>query len=298
MARSRTIKPGFFMNESLGALAPICRLLFVGLWTVADREGRLEDRPARIRAEVLPYDDLTLGQLDELLGQLDGAGFIVRYEIDGHKCIQVLNFGKHQKPHPNERASGLPLPENIMIKARATHDISRNNHEMSCADPAVSCSMFDVTRGNVANATLVADETPSPASAASPASVNVAKPRRATTGKPAELTEEFIDSLQADPAYERLDVRRVVRQWLIYCDVNHRVPTKRFLINWLNRQDQPIARSRAPDVGRTAPAASTEQTKPVNVAELEELAADFEAGGLTTQAANLRRQLAQAKAGR
>jgi hypothetical protein len=33
------------------------RLLFTGLWCLADREGRLEDRPAEIKAEIFSYDD-------------------------------------------------------------------------------------------------------------------------------------------------------------------------------------------------------------------------------------------------
>lgn len=57
MARSRNIKPRFFTNDVLGKLPALTRLLFAGLWTISDREGRLEDRPMRIRAEVLPYDD-------------------------------------------------------------------------------------------------------------------------------------------------------------------------------------------------------------------------------------------------
>lgn len=58
MARSRNIKPAFFFNEQLAEVAPLGRLLFIGLWTIADREGRLEDRPRKIKAEVLAYDDL------------------------------------------------------------------------------------------------------------------------------------------------------------------------------------------------------------------------------------------------
>lgn len=58
MGRNRTIRAGFFQNEILGALPPLARLLFVGLWTIADREGRLEDRPLRIAVEILPYEAL------------------------------------------------------------------------------------------------------------------------------------------------------------------------------------------------------------------------------------------------
>ena len=57
MARARNIKPSFFTNDVLAEIDPLGRLLFIALWTMADREGRLEDRPKRIKAEALPYDD-------------------------------------------------------------------------------------------------------------------------------------------------------------------------------------------------------------------------------------------------
>lgn len=50
MAGARNIKPGFFTNDVLAACDQLARLLFAGLWTVADRAGRLEDRPKRIKA--------------------------------------------------------------------------------------------------------------------------------------------------------------------------------------------------------------------------------------------------------
>src|SRR5262245_30051913 len=56
LARIRSIKPGFFRNEDLAAFPFQHRLLFAGLWLLADREGRLEDRPKRIHADLFPYD--------------------------------------------------------------------------------------------------------------------------------------------------------------------------------------------------------------------------------------------------
>ena len=41
MARARNIKPGFFRNADLAELTFEARLLFIGLWTLADSEGRL-----------------------------------------------------------------------------------------------------------------------------------------------------------------------------------------------------------------------------------------------------------------
>jgi hypothetical protein len=105
--RARIIKPSFFINEDLATLPYEARLLFIGLWCVADREGRLEDRPRRLKAELFPYDDI---ELDPLLSQLAELGFIVRYEAQGKRYIQITNFTKHQRLHPNEAPSTIPPP--------------------------------------------------------------------------------------------------------------------------------------------------------------------------------------------
>ena len=108
MARSRNIKPGFFTNDQLGELNPLARILFAGLWCHSDREGRLLDRPKKIKAEILPYDKL---DCDELLNTLQASGFIIRYVVDGAKYIQCVNFDKHQNPHVKEQASTIPAPD-------------------------------------------------------------------------------------------------------------------------------------------------------------------------------------------
>jgi hypothetical protein len=107
MARSRNIKPSFFTNDELAEIHPLGRLLFIALWTMADREGRLEDRPRRIKAEALPYDD---ADADALLDDLQQHGFILRYEAAGNRYIQVLAFTKHQNPHVKEAESTIPAP--------------------------------------------------------------------------------------------------------------------------------------------------------------------------------------------
>ena len=108
MARARNIKPSFFLNEDLAEIAPLGRLLFIGLWCMADRAGRLEDRPRRIKIELLPCDEC---DVDTLLQNLHDRGLVIRYEVDGARFIQVTNFAKHQSPHHQERQSHLPAPD-------------------------------------------------------------------------------------------------------------------------------------------------------------------------------------------
>ena len=111
MARSRNIKPAIMDNETLAELPPVSRLLFVYLWMLADREGRLEDRPKRIAVQALPYDSDV--DVNTMLDGLAKQGFIVRYEAAGGKYIQITNFKKHQTPHVRESASVIPpMPQN------------------------------------------------------------------------------------------------------------------------------------------------------------------------------------------
>jgi hypothetical protein len=108
MARARLIKPAFFKNEELAELPFETRLLFAGLWTLADREGRLECRPKRIKAEVFPYDSV---DIEEMLDALRSRGFLVIYQVDNEACIAIPTWHKHQTPHVKEQASTIPAPD-------------------------------------------------------------------------------------------------------------------------------------------------------------------------------------------
>ena len=105
MARSRNLKPVFFENEDLSDCAFSTRLCFAGLWTIADRAGRLEDRPKRIKGQLFAFDNVGV---EEMLAELARFGFIVRYEVGGQRLIWIPRFSKHQNPHHREADSLLP----------------------------------------------------------------------------------------------------------------------------------------------------------------------------------------------
>lgn len=109
MARARNLKPGFFRNADLAEFDPWARLLFAGLWLLADREGRLEDKPKQIKIELFPCDAL---DVDATLQDLaDRAPHMLRrYQVNGVRFLQVVNFRKHQNPHKDEKPSTIPDP--------------------------------------------------------------------------------------------------------------------------------------------------------------------------------------------
>jgi len=116
--RARNIKPGFFENEEIAELEYVERLLFIGLWCYADREGLFEIRPKRIKAVVFPYDNC---DVEPMIVALEKAGLISIYTVGGEKYGMVLNFKKHQRPHPHEAKSKLPSPTSLHGQPMSLH---------------------------------------------------------------------------------------------------------------------------------------------------------------------------------
>jgi len=107
MARSRNIKPAFFLNDTLAEIDPLGRLLFIGMWTICDFKGDFEWRERRIKVQILPYDNC---DIKELAINLDKSG-LIRFYSNGEKVyVNTPNFAKHQNPHKNERGRGSDVP--------------------------------------------------------------------------------------------------------------------------------------------------------------------------------------------
>lgn len=144
MARARNIKPQFFTNDELSELPPLARLLFIGLWTIADFKGCFEYKPKRLKVQLLPYDDC---DIEQLVSALEKSRFISIYSVQGQTFGKVLNFNKHQNPHKNEKEKGSDIPdiyqndaENVMFSDNL-EDIEIN-HDQNGSDPADSLNLI------------------------------------------------------------------------------------------------------------------------------------------------------------
>ena len=137
MPRIRTIKPDLFDDPDVGLLSPLARWLFVGLFTQADRRGRLLDEPQRLRLRLLGFD--LKANVDALLDELAAARMVVRYQVDGHRYLQVRSFEKHQRPHPQETESTIPAcsSENVKLNGEQcnfTATSSKGTASKPCTD--------------------------------------------------------------------------------------------------------------------------------------------------------------------
>jgi len=116
MARARNLKPGFFKDAKIVGCSFEARLLFQGLWCMADYKGRLKYVPLEMKMEVFPADNV---DVEKCCNELKESGLISIYQDrSGSTLVQVQNFEKHQNPHINERKDkagnwmpALPGPE-------------------------------------------------------------------------------------------------------------------------------------------------------------------------------------------
>jgi hypothetical protein len=143
MMRSRIISPEFFRDEDIARLEEVQKVLFIGLWTLSDRQGRLVDNQVYIKSNLFPYSDVITS--NDIARHLDALAsphpFIIRYTVEGKRFIQIKNWDKYQRVHPHERQSSIPpVPDVITSNDIARHfpDMSRQCNWMSPTSTSTS----------------------------------------------------------------------------------------------------------------------------------------------------------------
>jgi len=110
MARRRLVDPTIWQSGHSKRLNFRQRLLWVGVITNADDEGKLKGEPAVIKSQVFPYDRLALQIVEADLQQLQTEGLIEQYVVGKDRYIRIVKWDKYQKPsHPTP--SKIPDPQ-------------------------------------------------------------------------------------------------------------------------------------------------------------------------------------------
>ena len=111
MPRRRMIDPDFWTDSKLGKASRDERLLFIGLFSNADDEGRIMAEPAYLKSIIFPYDDdITSSHVKEMrdhLAQINRN--VTLYENSGEPYIQLQKWSTHQKPR-YPKPSRFPPP--------------------------------------------------------------------------------------------------------------------------------------------------------------------------------------------
>ena len=98
MASRRMIDPAIWQSEDFAGFTFRQRVLFVGLFSNADDQGRMPAHPALVRSTVFPYDDIPLDEIQADLDVIAQAECIELYRPNGKPALQILNWWKYQSP--------------------------------------------------------------------------------------------------------------------------------------------------------------------------------------------------------
>lgn len=111
MARRRLVDPNTWHSGHFKRLRFQQRLLWLGIITLADDEGKLKGEPAFIRAAIFPFDAISLKKIEQDLAQIQQEGLIERYALGGDLYIRIIKWNTYQKPsHPTPSKIPDPIP--------------------------------------------------------------------------------------------------------------------------------------------------------------------------------------------
>lgn len=113
MARMRSLKPEFWADEELACqLTRDERMLYMGLWNLADEHSRLRGNPSYVKGQVFPYDDdITPDVIEKMLASLATLGKVRPYKVGIGRYLFLPNLGKHQRLETDKVPSRLPGPD-------------------------------------------------------------------------------------------------------------------------------------------------------------------------------------------
>lgn len=142
MARIRSIKPEFWTSEQVVECSPNARLMFIGLMNFADDNGVHPAKPMRIKMQVFPGDAFNASEISSLISELESAGLIRCYEVDGEAYLQITGFTKHQRidqpsykfPLPNGKVPENPKRRRSDSSANGTGNASECSPNTGGAD--------------------------------------------------------------------------------------------------------------------------------------------------------------------
>ena len=110
--RIRSVKPQFWLDENLGTVCRDARLMYIGLWNLADDQGVFEWRPARIKIQLFPYDtDIKPKDIEEWLALLLNIKDIVKFDNNGHQFGYIRSFLEHQEIKKPSQWTFAKVPE-------------------------------------------------------------------------------------------------------------------------------------------------------------------------------------------
>ena len=274
MARKRMIDPNIWQSEDFNSLSLMGRLLFIGMFSNADDEGRGIANPVFLRSIVFPYDeDIKGDDINNILAEINVKMSVEIYSCDGKRYYQLTNWDKWQKVD-KPKPSLFPAPDaatEVFGEASATcrelvGEASGNNRR-SVGDVS-RLIRIEKNKNRTEQEKNIKDSCAEPETVSAPAVITL--PLNDNSQYP--VSQEQVDKWSE--LYPAVDIMQELRKMAGWLDANpKRRKTKqgilRFITSWL---------ARAQDKGHVLPERGGRASpQPTGRAAVDELLAEMEA---------------------
>ena len=178
---NRILKESICTSDTIDRLSWFEEVFFYRLIVNCDDYGRMDARPAILKARLFPLKSVTEKQVSAAIQSLKEAGVIATYTHNGRPYLQLLTWDKHQQvrtrkskyPEPPAEISAprehdLPLEDDIenLLYEHLSSTMSFNNDELVSVDRQVrvkecyfdivakthdSAYLFEIKRNRLSN---------------------------------------------------------------------------------------------------------------------------------------------------
>ena len=109
MSRKRMIDPNIWQSEDFSKLSNLAKLVFIGLFSLADDEGRGRCNPVFLKSNLFPYDEsIRSADIDKTLSEISSNMSVILYSCNGSNYYSLYNWNTWQKI---DRPSESKIPE-------------------------------------------------------------------------------------------------------------------------------------------------------------------------------------------
>ena len=125
MARKRMIDPNIWQSEDFSKLSTLGKLVFIGLFSLADDEGRGRSNPVYLKSTLFPYEEsIRSADIDKTLSEISSNMSVIFYSCDGSNYYWLYNWNTWQKIDKPSESKIPEYDENTMQKLFDEHSTS------------------------------------------------------------------------------------------------------------------------------------------------------------------------------
>ncbi len=110
MARIRSLKPSIWADERFSEVGRDARLLFIGMISHADDDGRLVASASSLLGAIYPHDDPNAKQVEKWRAELVAVGLIEVYQHGKGTYAHLIGWANHQYIQKRMKSTLPPPP--------------------------------------------------------------------------------------------------------------------------------------------------------------------------------------------